>query len=120
MKRGLCVSLNTGADPSPLPSPLPKGRENRRQSLPQTKGDAPSLVGCPKSVMDNWHAEAAKFAPSLRVKPWAAAQLASLPKQLDTADIHVINYSQLRLLGESLIPIRWRALILDEGQYIKN
>jgi len=70
--------------------------------------------------MDNWHAEAAKFAPSLRVKPWAAAQLASLPKQLDTADIHVINYSQLRLLGESLIPIRWRALILDEGQYIKN
>jgi hypothetical protein len=81
---------------------------------------APCLVVCPKSVMDNWHAEASKFAPSLRVKNWPAAQLSSLPKQLDTADVHVINYSQLRLLGESLMPIQWQALILDEGQYIKN
>ena len=23
-------------------------------------------------------------------------------------------------LGESLVPIRWQAVILDEGQYIKN
>ena len=28
----------------------------------------PSLVVCPKSVMDNWHAEAARFTPGLRVK----------------------------------------------------
>ena len=89
-------------------------------SHPTGTNGPPCLVVCPKSVMDNWHAEAAKFAPSLRVKPWPASQLSSLPRQLDTADIHVINYSQLRLLGESLIPIRWRALILDEGQYIKN
>src|SRR5207245_5262686 len=34
--------------------------------------------------------------------------------------IHVLNYSQLRLLGESLVPIQWQAVILDEGQYIKN
>jgi hypothetical protein len=86
----------------------------------KTANGTPSLVVCPKSVMDNWHAEASKFAPSLRVKNWPAAQLSSLPKQLDSADVHVINYSQLRLLGESLVPIQWQALILDEGQYIKN
>jgi SNF2 family DNA or RNA helicase len=43
-----------------------------------------------------------------------------LVSQLASADLHVLNYSQLRLLGESLAPARWLAVILDEGQYIKN
>jgi SNF2 family DNA or RNA helicase len=34
--------------------------------------------------------------------------------------LHVLNYTQLRSLGESLTPVSWLALILDEGQYIKN
>src|SRR4030095_15095749 len=36
------------------------------------------------------------------------------------ADLHVINYSQLRIIGESLAPLQWLPLILDEGQYVKN
>jgi SNF2 family DNA or RNA helicase len=80
----------------------------------------PSLVVCPKSVMDNWHAEAARFTPQLRVKIWPAGELSKLPQQLSDADLHVINYNQLRLIGESLRPVRWLAVILDEGQYIKN
>jgi SNF2 family DNA or RNA helicase len=32
----------------------------------------------------------------------------------------VLNYSQLRIIGESLAPVQWLAVILDEGQYIKN
>ena len=82
--------------------------------------DLPSLVVCPKSVMDNWHAEAERFTPSLRVKSWPAGELTDFANNLHQADLHVINYNQLRMLGESLIPIRWQALILDEGQYIKN
>jgi SNF2 family DNA or RNA helicase len=39
---------------------------------------------------------------------------------LSNADLHVVNYTQLRLLGENLVDVRWLALILDEGQYIKN
>jgi hypothetical protein len=81
---------------------------------------APSLVVCPKSVMDNWHAEAGRFTPSLRVKAWPAAEAGALAKNLGSADVHVINYNQLRSLGESLVPTQWLALILDEGQYIKN
>jgi hypothetical protein len=80
----------------------------------------PSLVVCPKSVMDNWKAESARFAAGLRVKAWGAGELADLPQNLDSADLHVLNYSQLRSLGEILAPVRWLALILDEGQYIKN
>jgi hypothetical protein len=80
----------------------------------------PSLVVCPKSVMDNWHAEAAQFTPGLRVKLWPAGKLDALGDHLGEADLHVLNYAQLRLLGESLAPVRWLAVILDEGQYIKN
>ncbi len=81
---------------------------------------APSLVVCPKSVMDNWHAEALRFTPGFRVRLWSASELEGFADQLDSADLHVLNYSQLRLLGERLIPVRWLAVILDEGQYIKN
>jgi hypothetical protein len=80
----------------------------------------PSLVVCPKSVMDNWHAEAARFAPGLRVKSWPASEIETFRDRLAEADLHVLNYSQLRILGESLLPTRWQAVILDEGQYIKN
>jgi SNF2 family DNA or RNA helicase len=34
--------------------------------------------------------------------------------------LHVINYAQLRSLGESLVALEFLAVILDEGQFIKN
>lgn len=79
-----------------------------------------SLVVCPKSVMDNWEAEAARFAPGLRVKAWPAGELGTFLERRAEADLHVINYSQLRIVGEALAPVLWQAVILDEGQYIKN
>ncbi|MFN7140410.1 MAG: SNF2-related protein, partial [Limisphaerales bacterium] len=86
----------------------------------QGKNIPPSLVICPKSVMDNWRAEVERFTPSLRVKAWGAGEANELMGQLEEADLHVLNYNQLRQLGESLTPVRWLAVILDEGQYIKN
>jgi SNF2 family DNA or RNA helicase len=70
--------------------------------------------------MDNWHAEAARFTPSLRVKLWPAGELSGFHDHLGDADLHVLNYNQLRVLGEGLAPVQWQAVILDEGQYIKN
>lgn len=81
---------------------------------------APALVVCPKSVMDNWQAEAARFTPGLRVRAWRPFELDRLPAETASADLHVINYSQLRLLGPGLKCPHWLAVILDEGQYIKN
>jgi hypothetical protein len=102
---------------SPPPGPA-------RPALHAVPADAaavpPSLVVCPKSVMDNWHAEAVHFTPGLRVKLWPASELERMPESLAEADLHVLNYSQLRMLGESLLSVRWLAVILDEGQYIKN
>jgi SNF2 family DNA or RNA helicase len=80
----------------------------------------PSLVVCPKSVMDNWQAEAKRFTTGLRTYIWPPGEVDQLPDRLGEADLHVINYNQLRKLGESLLPIRFLTAILDEGQYIKN
>src|SRR5204863_8241160 len=48
-----------------------------RQREPDAATKA-SLVVCPKSVMDNWRAEAERFAPGLRVKLWAASELENM------------------------------------------
>lgn len=90
------------------------------RSEPSDSRPPPSLVVCPKSVMDNWHAEAERFTAGLRVRTWPSSELPKFAQELETADVHVLNYNQLRILGESLCSVRWLAVILDEGQYIKN
>jgi SNF2-related domain/Helicase conserved C-terminal domain len=81
---------------------------------------AASLVVCPKSVMDNWQAEAERFTPGLRVRVWRAPDLGGFRAGVGAADLHVLNYAQLRSLGKTLANLRFQAVILDEGQYIKN
>ncbi len=80
----------------------------------------PALVVCPKSVIDVWHSEVEKFAPSIRVKILRTRDDLDL-KTLETdVDLFVLNYAQLRLCGEELAKVRWLTSILDEGQQIKN
>lgn len=93
------------------------------RSLPDAP-NLPSLVVCPKSVTENWVAEAARFAPGLRVylmptKGAASAKTADLKTIRKKHDLVVINYAQLRLIdGTTAHP--WHAVILDEAQAIKN
>jgi len=70
-----------------------------------------ALVVCPKSVVPNWMIETARFTTALSAGP-----LDSDAKP----DILVINYAQLRLRFLELSSIGWEAVILDEGQNIKN
>ena len=90
--------------------------------LPAEENAQPSLVVCPKSVMGNWFAEAAHFCPTLRVRLLhkGACDAAALAAARAEADIVVANYTQLRLLESELTAAPWRAVILDEAQYIKN
>jgi superfamily II DNA or RNA helicase len=81
--------------------------------------DGPALVVCPKSVQDNWRAEAEKFYPGLRVEVWNRANAGSAG--LDgTADLLVIHYAQMRTHAELLQQNVWGAVIIDEAQAIKN
>ena len=80
----------------------------------------PSLVVCPKSVMDTWRGEAERFTSQLRVKLWKGTDGSGLGAAAAETDLLVMNYSQLRGLGESITHVHWLTAILDEGQYIKN
>jgi hypothetical protein len=109
--------LRSGTGILPVSSRVAPDTATHRQDAYATK---PSLVVCPKSVADNWHAEAVKFFPTLKVRCWPAGELKSFAGMLASADLHVLNYSQLRLVGEDLARERFLVVILDEGQYIKN
>jgi hypothetical protein len=79
----------------------------------------PILVICPKSVADNWRAEATRFLPVLSTRVWSGDDVKLFPARTDTADLHIINYNQLRIVGDKL-KTEFLAVVLDEGQYIKN
>ena len=86
------------------------------------KGEGPSLLVAPASLLANWVAEIERFAPSLRAllahpSAMPAAELA-MREHFD-ADLVITSYGTLLRLSALKTP-RWRFLILDEAQAIKN
>src|SRR5437773_1207640 len=85
------------------------------------KKTRPSLVICPASVLHNWRRESSRFTPELKVLVLeSGAARHNLRKQIPQHDLIVTNYALLRRdLGE-LQKFPFRAVILDEAQFIKN
>lgn len=96
-----------------------------------------ALVICPKSVVVNWQLETTRFAPSLRTTAFSSALLSASeaavpaakakarktppgPLLALTSELLVANYTQLRLHADVFASVTWDAVILDEGQNIKN
>ena len=83
------------------------------------------LVVCPKSVTHGWLTEAARFAPGLKiaafdpVNPRAIDEAINAPGQA-APRVLVANYTQLRLHATAFRGAEWDAVVLDEGQFIKN
>jgi non-specific serine/threonine protein kinase len=84
-----------------------------------------NLIVAPASLVANWSAEIARFAPGLRTmvahpSVMPAAVLGELDeKKLASTDVAVTSYgSLLRIPALSQIP--WRFVVLDEAQAIKN
>ena len=86
--------------------------------LLERAGDGPSLVVAPASVCGNWCAEAARFAPGLRVV--RAADAAALPRNLGPGDLVVASYGLLASRTAQFAHVAWNGAILDEAQAIKN
>lgn len=80
----------------------------------------PSLVVCPKSVLDVWGDEVKKAAPSIRVQVLRNKVELEVDRLGTDIDLLVINYSQLRTCSDELKSVNWLGIILDEGQQIKN
>ncbi|NLE96476.1 MAG: DEAD/DEAH box helicase, partial [Propionibacterium sp.] len=84
---------------------------------------APSLLLCPMSLIGNWQAEAAKFAPHLRLYAHhGTGRLAGdeLTERLASTDVVVTTYATATRDVDELAGIRWHRVVLDEAQAIKN
>jgi superfamily II DNA or RNA helicase len=81
----------------------------------------PCLVICPASVLHNWRREANRFAPDLKVLVLeSGAARHNLRQQIPQHDLIVTNYALLRRDLPSLQKFEFRAVVLDEAQFIKN
>jgi SNF2 family DNA or RNA helicase len=81
----------------------------------------PALVVAPKSVLDVWAGECAKFTPDLRVQVLRNKDELDLGRlERREIDILVLNYAQLRVNHGKLTAREWLAVVLDEGQQVKN
>ncbi|KRE79255.1 DEAD/DEAH box helicase [Arthrobacter sp. Soil763] len=84
---------------------------------------APFLVVAPTSVVGNWQAETARFAPGLTVRAIGEtfAKSGSVPAEaLAGADVVITSYALFRIDYEAYAGRRWAGLVLDEAQFVKN
>ncbi len=98
--------------------PVPPEPTGETPVPPRAAARLRALVVCPKSVTHGWLAETARFAPGLSIAAFSTAPAAR--PALATANVVVANYTQLRLHAARFRAEHWDAVVLDEGQFIKN
>lgn len=86
---------------------------------PEEKKPFRALVVCPKSVTHGWLVETERFTPGLKAAAFDPMRLGADSTNA-SVQILVANYSQLRLNAVWFRETQWDAVVLDEGQFIKN
>jgi superfamily II DNA or RNA helicase len=82
--------------------------------------DRPALIVVPTSLIPNWQAEIARFAPALKVLALHGPQRSGDFSQLGAQDIVLTSYA---LLPRDVVNLRKQAfalIVLDEAQQVKN
>jgi superfamily II DNA or RNA helicase len=90
------------------------------QNLKEQQGSAPNLVLAPTSVVLNWVSEAEKFTPHLKALLYTGSDRKEKKKEIDSADLVLTSFAIFRRDAEFLSERKWRTVILDEAQNIKN
>ncbi len=80
----------------------------------------PYLIVCPTSVLPNWLSEIAKFTPTLVVTPLYGPERQRHFSRIPSSDIVLTTYPLINRDLNSLCDQHWKAVILDEAQFIKN
>ncbi|MBO3735460.1 DEAD/DEAH box helicase [Glycomyces niveus] len=92
------------------------GLHLHRQSEGATSG--PTLVVCPASLLANWAAEIAKFAPASSVRRFHGPG-----RDLDNVgkdEFVITTYATMRRDAKALAGVEWSLVCADEAQHAKN
>lgn len=90
------------------------------QKAKEEDGNMPVLVVCPTSVVFNWESEIQKFTPELSCLKLSGVDRKNLFDKIPEYDIVITSYALIRRDIEDLKDIKFRYVILDESQNIKN
>jgi superfamily II DNA or RNA helicase len=82
--------------------------------------DRPALVIVPTTLVPNWTAELARFAPHLRVVVLYGLDRHERRGDLDGVHVVVTTYTVLTRDIEDMAALPWHLVLLDEAQAIKN
>lgn len=115
---GGCLADDMGLGKTVQVLALLEARRVRR--LPSDEPRRPSLAVVPRSLMFNWKAEAARFAPRLNVLEYHGTGRSEYLDQLPDFDLIVTTYGTLRRDITKLKDVQFDYVILDEAQAIKN
>jgi SNF2 family DNA or RNA helicase len=80
----------------------------------------PTLVVVPRSLIFNWHQEATRFTPELRVLEYTGIHRGQLRKKLAKVDLVLTTYGTVRRDILQLKEVEFDYVVLDEAQAIKN
>jgi len=83
----------------------------------------PHLVVCPLSVVRNWEAETARFAPMMRVMVHhgtGRADNATFANRVAEHDLVITTYQVAARDLETFQQVPWSTFVLDEAQAVKN
>ncbi len=81
-----------------------------------------ALVVVPTSLVDNWQAEARRFAPTLNLQVYAGslAERSRLLDDLDAFDVIICTYGLLQNDIDKFAARRFHTLVIDEAQAVRN
>lgn len=82
--------------------------------------DAPALIVCPTTLIENWVRELRNFAPSLSVMVHRGPDRAGLHRDLLKASVIITTYDTLVNDSVILSAVEWSFVVCDEAQAIKN
>lgn len=110
---GGCLALDPGLGKTPT----------MLAHLARTTGDGTALVIAPPAVVGNWAAEAAKFAPGIKVLVHHGNNRASgraMDRAFDAADVVITTYGTAVRDMDALSQRHFTQVVLDEAQAVKN
>jgi superfamily II DNA or RNA helicase len=86
----------------------------------QGRLDRPALVVVPTSLVPNWTAEIARFAPDLRVVVLHGLERHERRRDLTREHVVITTYTVLARDIEEMANLPWHMVVLDEAQAIKS